>query len=65
MNNCTYPTPADIGFLRNTGLALVFLTLIAGSISLAGSLALLPAGSEIDSYGIDDAPAPEVMTRAG
>lgn len=64
MNNRTYPTPADIGFLRKTGLALVFLTLMAGSISLVGSLALLPADSEIDSYGIDAAPRPEIMTRA-
>ncbi len=65
MNDLSQMTAEDIGFFRNTGLALVFLTPMAGSISLIGSLAFLPGqtvanssyGNEPDAYAELNSPA--------
>ena len=55
-NQNTPDAAADIAFLRNTGLALVFLTLMAGSISLIGALAVFPSQpAQVKAYGIEGA----------
>ncbi len=54
MENKSQEMVADVGFLRNMGLALVFLTLLTGSVSLIGALTFLPAdNARANSYGID------------
>lgn len=65
MDHRIQATPPDAEFFRNTGLALVFLTLLAGSISLFGSLAFIPAHNpEMNSYGIEQSNVTEVTAAA-
>ena len=65
MKHRTEVTAPDTEFFHHTGLGLVALTIVAGAISLFGSLALLPAPAlDASTYGIDPVAELEITAQA-